>query len=293
MLKLDAPVEPSTIRAIANNPLTIDVAAFALKDGGVANVVAGHWQLDNKLVISGASTALAVSNDANVVDEQGKTIAAPLKAKSLELTNGGAATVKQTGTLDAVNIKVGTGSTVTITGDMSISGTYDASQNDAFDKYGIEITSGDAIVLKPGANLTLKGAGVKKALGVQKDTDSGKITSFMVNSDAFAAAGALQSEAGSTLNVAVFDKDAVLAKSALAALSAGLLGQNHGADLSGAISLGDVQLDALKPQDGQVKWSETKQLGVKYLSDTTHEQARWVPSTSLASKRTPSEDGFG
>lgn len=75
----------------------------------------------------------------------------------------------------------------------------------------------------------------------------------MVNSDAFAAAGALQSEAGSTLNVAVFDKDAVLAKSALAALSAGLLAQNHGADLSGAISLGDVQLDGLKPQDGQVK----------------------------------------
>lgn len=237
------------------------VASDVLISGGKASVTSGKWTLSKKLTLSGSGSTLTVGNEDTVVDAEGATLGAALGVENLHIETGGSATVKAYSSLDVTNIN-SIGSGVELHGSMSIAGTYDESGSDAFKKFGITLQD-DAITMKTGSSLTLKGAGVEKALGAVES--GGKITNFSVDSGAFATGGALKSEAGSTLNVTYFKKDTVFTKDALKALSDGLFGTTPD-DLKGSINLGDVKFDGLSAnKDNEVLWSVAEGYGVNYL----------------------------
>ena len=236
------------------------VASDVLISGGKASVTSGKWTLSKKLTLSGAGSTLTVGNEASVVDAEGATLGAALGVENLIIKEG-SATVKAYSSLDVTNINsIGKG--VELYGSMSIAGKYDNTKSDAFEKFGIKLAD-NAITMKTGSSLTLKGAGVEKALGAVES--GGKITNFNVDSGAFATNGALKSEAGSTLNVTYFKKDTVFTKEALKALSDGLFGTTPD-NLKGSINLGDVKFDGLSADNkNEVKWSVAKEYGVNYL----------------------------
>ena len=237
------------------------VASDVLISGGKASVTSGKWTLSKKLTLSGAGSSLIVGNEDTVVDAEGATLGAALGVENLIIKEG-SATVKAYSSLDVTNINsIGKG--VELYGSMSIAGKYDNTKSDAFEKFGIKLAD-NAITMKTGSSLTLKGAGVEKALGAVES--GGKITNFNVDSGgAFATGGALKSEAGSTLNVTYFKKDTVFTKEALKALSDGLFGTNPD-NLKGSINLGDVKFDGLSAnKDNEVLWSVVEGYGVNYL----------------------------
>ena len=237
------------------------VASDVLISGGKASVTSGKWTLSKKLTLSGAGSSLIVGNEDTVVDAEGATLGAALGVEKLIIESSGKATVKAYSSLDVTNIN-SIGSGVELHGSMSIAGKYDDTKSDAFEKFGIKLAD-DAITMKTGSSLTLKGAGVEKALGAVES--GGKITNFSVDSGAFATNGALKSEAGSTLNVTYFKKDTVFTKEALKALSEGLFGTAPD-DLKGSINLGDVKFDGLSAnKDNEVLWSVAEGYGVNYL----------------------------
>lgn len=234
--------------------------------GGKATVTSGKWVLDKNLTLDGTSSTLTVGHDDTVVDAKGDGIGAALAASNLIIKTGGSATVKTTGSLDVTNIDA-IGSSITVSGAMSIAGTYNESGTDAFGKFGIKLAD-DAITLKAGGSLTLNGAGVEKALGAVGE-NGGKITDFKVDSGAFVTAGALKSEAGSTLTIDYFKKGTVLTKEALTALSNALFGTNA-TDLQGSIKLDNVVFDGLTSSGGEVKWSVAKEYGTNFLPHYTN-----------------------
>ena len=229
--------------------------------GGKATVTSGKWVLDKKLTLDGTSSTLTVGHDDTVVDAKGDGIGAVLAASNLIIKTGGSASVNTTGSLEVTNIDAISNS-ITVSGAMSIAGTYNESVSDAFGKFGIKLAD-DAITLKAGGSLTLNGAGVEKALGAVGE-NGGKITDFNVDSGAFATAGALKSEAGSTLTIDYFKKGTVLTKDALTALSNALFG-TPATDLKGSIDLGNVVFDGLASSGGEVKWSVAKEYGTNFL----------------------------
>ena len=229
--------------------------------GGKATVTSGKWVLDKNLTLDGTSSTLTVGHDDTVVDAKGDGIGAVLAASNLIIKTGGSASVNTTGSLEVTNIDAISNS-ITVSGAMSIAGTYNESVSDAFGKFGIKLAD-DAITLKAGGSLTLNGAGVEKALGAVGE-NGGKITDFNVDSGAFATAGALKSEAGSTLTIDYFKKGTVLTKEALTALSKGLFGDPT-TELKGSIDLGNVVFDGLASSGGEVKWSVAKEYGTNFL----------------------------
>lgn len=231
--------------------------------GGKATVTSGKWVLDKNLTLESAGSTLTVGHADTVVDAKGEGIGAALAASNLIIKTGGSATVNTTGSLDVTNIDAISNS-ITVSGAMIIAGTYNEKEtsSDAFKKFGIKLAD-DAITLKAGGSLTLNGAGVEKALGAVGE-NGGKITNFQVDSGAFATAGALKSEAGSTLTINYFKKGTVLTKEALTALSKGLFGDPT-TELKGSIDLGNVVFDGLASSGGEVKWSVAKEYGTNFL----------------------------
>ena len=233
--------------------------------GAKMNVNAGTtWNLNKSLTLDGAGSKLTVGNKDNVLTSDDKTISAGLNASELIIKTGGSATVEKTGTL-SVNKIDAIGSAINVSGAMILAGAYNESgaDTDAYAKYGIKLAN-DAITVHEGASLTLQGSGVKEALNAVTSGD--KVTGFNIKTGAFDSGGSLVSEAGSTVNISIFDKDkeTVITKEALQALSKGLFGTDAG-KLEGSINLGKVVFDGLQSSGGTVSWTDAKDFGVNYL----------------------------
>ena len=228
--------------------------------GAKMNVNAGTWNLSGKLTLNGSSPSLTVGNADTVLTSADSTIAATLNASELVI-EAGSATVAKTGTLSVSKIDA-IGSAINVSGTMSLAGgTYNESGNTAYDKFGIKLAD-DAITVREGASLTLKGSGVEKALNAVTSGD--KVTGFDINTGAFDSGGSLVSKAGSTINITYFKDGTVFTKDALKALSKGLFGTDAG-KLEGSINLGKVVFEGLQSSGGTVSWTDAKDFGVNYL----------------------------
>ena len=236
--------------------------------GAKMNVNAGTWNLTGKLTLNGTTPSLTVGNADTILTSAGGTIAATLNASELDI-QAGTVTVEKTGILNLQKVNAIKNSiTINTTNESGsiLAGAYNESgaDTDAYAKYGIKLAD-DAITVLEGASLTLQGSGVKEALGAVKSGD--KVTGFDIkNTGAFDSAGSLVSEAGSTVNISIFDKDkeTVITKEALQALSKGLFGTDAG-KLEGSINLGKVVFDGLQSSGGTVSWTDAKDFGVNYL----------------------------
>ena len=228
--------------------------------GATMNVNAGTWNLTGKLTLNGSSPSLTVGNADTVLTSADSTIAATLNASELVI-EAGSATVEKTGTLSVSKIDA-IGSAINVSGTMSLAGgTYNESGNTAYDKFGIKLAD-DAITVREGASLTLKGSGVEKALNAVTSGD--KVTGFDINTGAFDSGGSLVSKAGSTVNITYFKDGTVFTKEALKQLSDGLFGTDK-TKLAGSINLGKVVFDGLQSSGGTVSWTDAKDFGVNYL----------------------------
>ena len=229
-----------------------------LVSGAKMNVNAGTWN------ITGSGTTLTLDGtDSKLTVGNADTVSATLNSSELVI-KAGSATVEKTGTLNLQKVDAITDSiTINTTNESgsSLSGAFDDSKTDAYERFGIKLAD-NAITVNEGAFFTLKGAGVENALGAVTSGD--KITNFKINTDAFDSSGSLVSKAGSTINITYFKDGTVLTKDALQALSKGLFGTDD-SKLQGSINLGNVVFDGLQSSNGTVSWTDAKEFGVNYL----------------------------
>ena len=248
------------------NALQTNASKGLILSGGNFEFGAGSasFTIPENIAISGASVSFK-SNQVNTLEKLTLTGAGAslnigeagasdtnITTNNLLIENG-KLKIEKSGTLETKKLSSATNG-VELFGSMTVNTTHDASKQDAYEKYGLKLED-DAVSLQAGSNLTLSGTGFETALGAV-GTNGGKITGFNIDTDAFSSAGALRSEAGSTLNIGYFKKGTVISKDAFNSLVSGLFG--NASSLKGSINLGGAVIESTVVPGGEVNWSFAK-----------------------------------